>query len=281
MQIFGEDQKILSSHQKKGILIMGILNCSADSMHNGSTDIKEILTQAEKMIDEGVDILDIGAEATNPSIKIQVSSDEKATLQCERVLPIIEAIKKRFDVKMSVDTSEPLVMREAINRGVDLINDQRSLQLPGALAVVVETGVPVILMHSYLLKNRSSLDEPIVMRVKREWLAQFRSLTEQGLKPEQVILDPGFGQGNYGKNLKENTDLLAGLGELVLLGYPVLVGWSRKSMIADLVGGCTVSDRLPGSLAAAVIAMQKGACILRVHDVAQTLQALAVARATA
>jgi dihydropteroate synthase len=259
--------------------VMGVLNCSLDSFHAGQEELDPILRRAEAMVQAGVSILDVGGEATNPGIQLVESSAEKAALQCERVLPVIEAIKSRFDTPMSVDTSEPLVMSEAAKAGVSCINDQRSLQLPGAAAVAIESGLPVVLMHSYLVTDPVRGNEPIVDRVRREWVAHLGELTALGLKSEQVILDPGFGQGNYGKNLAENCELLAALPQLVELGYPVLVGWSRKSMIGDIAGGCPATDRLPGSLVAAVIAAQKGAAILRVHDVAETVQALAVLRA--
>lgn len=263
-------------------LIMGIVNCSPDSFFAGATNLDATLRQAEYLVASGADVLDIGGEATNPAISIQRSSDEKAQLQCERVLPVIEAIRAHFAVPLSIDTSEPLVMQEAIKAGVDIINDQRSLQLPGALEVAVAANVPVILMHSYLVDKPIWREgESVVNRVAREWLARLHLLTEQGLRPDNVLLDPGFGQGHFGKNTVENCELLRDLPILVELGYPVLVGWSRKSMIGDLAGGCSPSQRLPGSLAAAVIAAQKGAAILRVHDVLETAQALAVWRGVA
>ena len=255
--------------------IMGILNCSPDSFYAGSKATDSVLTRAEKMVEAGVGILDIGGEATNPFVQVTESSAEKSALQCERILPVIEAIKQRFEIPMSVDTSEPLVMREALMAGASMINDQRSLQLPGAVEVAAKSNATVVLMHSYLVTEAKRSEESIVGRVKREWLQQLGCLLERGLKKEQVILDPGFGQGNYGKNLEENFALLAALPEFVELGYPVLAGWSRKSMIGD-VSGCPPEGRLPGSIAAAVIAAQKGASILRVHDVGETAQALAV-----
>jgi dihydropteroate synthase len=262
---------------RNDVCIMGILNCSPDSFFNGATGLDATLHQAEQMIEAGADILDVGGEATNPAISIQVSSGDKAQLQCERVLPVIEAIRQHFDIQLSIDTSEPLVIQETVDAGVNIINDQRSLQLPGAAEAAIKADVPVILMHSYLMNEPvRQADESVVERVKREWLEQLTHLQQQGLRQENVILDPGFGQGNFGKNLQENCELLAQLPELVVLGYPVLVGWSRKSMIGDLAGGCPPRERLPGSLAAALIAVQNGAAILRVHDVAETVQAVNV-----
>ncbi len=262
-------------------LIMGIVNCSPDSLFAGSVDRDLILRRVEEMVLAGVHILDIGGEATNPGIvPLEQSSRQQGLAQCDRVLPIIEAIRSRFDTPLSIDTSEPLVMQEALRLGVDIINDQRSLRLPGAEAVAIKANVPIILMHSYLVdKPTRRHGECMVDRLKREWLTRLSELTQKGLSSENVILDPGFGQGHFGKNLQENNELLCSLPELVALGYPVLVGWSRKSMIGDLCDGCSISERLPGSLAAAVIAAMKGATLLRVHDVSATVQALAVWRA--
>lgn len=259
--------------------IMGIVNCSPDSFHAANAVAETAIRQAEAMVAAGATLLDVGGEATNPSLSIAASTQEKALLQCERVLPVIEAIKQRFDVAVSVDTSEPLVMQESIRLGVDCINDQRSLFYPGAADVVIAADIPVILMHSYLAVACGDRSVDIVERVQREWLQQFDQLVEQGLKPERVILDPGFGQGNFGKDCAENYRLLAHLPQLVKLGFPVLVGWSRKSMVRDVSHGAPPEQLLPGSLAAAVYAVQKGASILRVHDVAETVQAMAVLEA--
>lgn len=259
-------------------MVMGIINCSYDSFYAATAKVDAALHRADSLVKAGADILDVGGEATNPFLTIEESSPDKAALQCESVLPVIEAIRSRFDVPMSIDTSEPLVMAEAVKAGVACINDQRSLQLPGAVEVAVEADVPAILMHSYLAGPPANKSGSIVERVKREWLDQLNKLAAQGLKKERVILDPGFGQGNFGKDLQDNCELMIHLPELVALGYPVLVGWSRKSMIRDLCG-ISIEECLPGSLAAAIVAVQKGASIIRVHDVAETKQALRVLEA--
>ena len=257
-------------------LIMGILNCSPDSFYGGGSSMDENLRNARLLIEEGADWLDIGGEATNLSITLTDNTDAKAARECERIIPLIEALKKESPIRMSVDTSQPLTMQAALDAGADMINDQRALSLPGALDVVVGARCPVVLMHSSLAFPSLTESSDCVADMSQQLKQHVQKLLHGGLQAEQIVLDPGFGQGNYGKNLAVNCELLRRLRELDELGYPLLVGWSRKSMVGDLAGGCEPSERLPGSLAAAVVAAQQGARYLRVHDVAETRQAMQI-----
>jgi dihydropteroate synthase len=258
--------------------IMGVINASPDSFYRPYLARDELLKTVESMVKSGVDIIDVGGEATNLSVNLENSPG--AQEQIDRVAPLIEFIAQ-FPVLISVDTSLPAVMREAVARGADMINDQRGLQLPGALAAAVELEVPVVIMHFFATPRQpgsSSLPE-LMAGIKADlWTAVTRCQTA-GMSKERIIIDPGFGQGHYCKNAQENYYLLAHLSEFAKWGLPVLTGWSRKSMIGETLGNVPPQERLYGSIAAAVLAAMQGASIIRVHDVPETIDAIKVFRA--
>jgi dihydropteroate synthase len=252
--------------------VMGILNVTPDSFSDGGDFFgpDDALRRGERMAEEGADILDIGGESTRPG-SATVSVEE----EIDRIVPVIEALRSRIDLPISVDTSKPEVMRAAVTAGAGMINDVRALCGAGALQAAVDSGVPVCLMHMQGLP-RTMQEAPRyldVVREVREFLRhRMDACTAAGIAAERLLLDPGFG---FGKTLEHNIELLAGLGDLCSLGRPLLVGMSRKSMIGALTGR-PVAERLAGSLAAAVLAVERGARLVRVHDVASTVDALRV-----
>lgn len=259
--------------------VMGVINMSPDSFYRPYSSRDEILKTIDSMVESGVDIIDVGGEATNLSIDLQQSPGIQE--QIDRVAPWIEFISTQFPVLVSIDTSQPQVMREAVARGAHLINDQRGLQAPDALATVVELAVPVCLMHFFAAPRPAgsgSLPE-LLAGIKADLWTLTTRCRMAGIPADRIIIDPGFGQGHYCKNAQENYYLLAHLAQLVDLGYPVLVGWSRKSMIGETLGGVSAEQRLYGSIAAAALAAIQGASIIRVHDVAETMDAIKVFRA--
>lgn len=252
--------------------VMGILNITPDSFSDGGlhNSLSDALRHAEAMIKAGASIIDIGGESTRPNA-INVSVQE----ELDRVIPVVEAISKRFDIVVSVDTSTPDVMLEAANVGAGFLNDVRSFQREGALGAAKQTGLPICIMHMrgepHTMQGQTHYDD--LVREVKEFL-QIRSVAcqEAGISKEQIIIDPGFG---FAKNLEQNLLLFHHLGQLQSLGYPLLVGVSRKSMIGGVLGK-DVTDRLYGSLGLAALAITKGACILRVHDVAATVDIVKV-----
>jgi dihydropteroate synthase len=225
------------------------------------------------MVEEGVDIIDVGGESTRPGAVAVPVDDE-----LRRVVPVIAALARRFPVPISVDTSKPAVMRAAADAGAVLINDVRALMAPGALSTAAELGLPVCLMHMQG-EPRTMQADPCygdVVADVRDFLAgRIAACTDAGIARERLLIDPGFG---FGKRLSHNLALLARLSELVTLGPPLVAGLSRKSMLGAITGR-GVGERLAAGLAAAVIAARNGARILRVHDVAATVDALRVVAA--
>lgn len=267
----GDKQLDISSPQ-----IMGILNVTPDSFSDGGQflHVDNALRQVEKMIANGASIIDVGGESTRPGAA-QVTTNEELA----RVIPLITAIKQRFDIIVSVDSSKPEVMRQAWQAGAGLLNDVRALQLPGALQAAVETGLPVCLMHMQgepvtMQNDPRYLD--VVGEVSEFFKTRIQACQQAGLALNKLLLDPGFG---FGKTLAQNYQLLANLQQFNQLGCPLLVGISRKSMIGNLLNR-PVEQRLAGSIAAAVIAAANGATIIRVHDVAETVDAIKVLTAT-
>jgi dihydropteroate synthase len=252
---------------------MGVLNVTPDSFSDGGKFLGRdlALRRADRMAEEGADIIDIGGESTRPGAP-PVSAEE----ELDRVVPVIESLASRISLPISVDTSKPEVMRAAVGAGAGMINDVRALRGSGAMAAAVEARVPVCLMHMQG-EPRTMQEAPgyrdVVSEVGYFLRKRFEACREAGMSPGLVILDPGFG---FGKTLDHNLALLAGLPELCRLGPPLLVGMSRKSMIGTLTRR-TVEERLAGSLAAAVLAVERGARIVRVHDVAPTVDAIRVA----
>lgn len=255
--------------------VMGILNVTPDSFSDGGkfNELDYALAQVERMIKDGATIIDIGGESTRPGSK-QVNDAEELA----RVIPVLKAIKKRFNILVSIDTSKASVMREAIAAGADIINDVRALQNEGCLAAVAQSNVPICLMHMQGLPNNMQ-NNPNYNNLIEEIMSFFQqriaSCLKAGISKERLIIDPGFG---FGKTLEQNFHLLANLSTFAELELPILAGLSRKSMIGNLLNR-EVENRLAGSLSTAVIAALKGAHIIRVHDVQETADALNILKA--
>lgn len=255
--------------------IMGILNVTPDSFSDGGRydRLGAALRHAERMIAEGADILDIGGESTRPGARPVTESEEAG-----RVVPVVEALASRFDVSISADTSKPGVMRAAVGAGAAMLNDVNALRAPDALATAAELQVPVCLMHMQGEPRTMQVDpryRDVLAEVRGFLLGRAEACIAAGIPRGNIILDPGFG---FGKTLAHNLSLLKNLPTLVDTDYPILAGISRKSMIGAITGR-DVDDRLAGSLAAALLALEGGASILRVHDVAETRDVLQVWRA--
>ncbi|MEQ4620719.1 dihydropteroate synthase [Providencia vermicola] len=256
--------------------VMGILNVTPDSFSDGGTHNRyhDALEHAAKMVNEGASIIDIGGESTRPG-----AADVSINEELDRVIPIVEAIAKRFDVWISVDTSKAEVMSEAAKAGMHLINDIRSLHEEGSLEVAAQSGLPVCIMHMQG-QPRTMQDAPnyenVVREVKEYFNTEIERCVAAGIDRQQIILDPGFG---FGKNLQHNYQLLANLDQFHDFGLPLLAGMSRKSMIGNLLS-VPPQERLVGSVACATIAAMKGAQIIRVHDVKETVQAMQIVQMT-
>ena len=252
--------------------IAGIINLTGDSFSGDGlrSDIDAAVAQGITMVEQGADLLDVGAESTRPG-----AGEVSAKAEIARVVPVIEALAKRVDVPISIDTSKPEVMRAAIAAGAAFINDVRALREDGALDAAAELKVPVCLMHMQG-EPRTMQDAPhyddVVGEVKNFLAGRIFACEMSGIDKKRIVVDPGFG---FGKTLEHNLALLRGLDQLAALGVPLLAGLSRKGMIGALTGR-DVEHRAAGSAAAALIAVQKGAMIVRVHDVAATRDVLAV-----
>ena len=247
--------------------VMGILNVTPDSFSDGGrfTARDAALRHAEQMVAAGATLIDIGGESTRPGARAVSPTEE-----LERVVPVVEAIARNLDVIISVDTSTPAVMRESARVGAGLSNDVRSLQRDGALDAAVDTGLPVCLMHMRGEPGNMQ-DNPhypdIISEVRDFLVERMAACATAGIPAERIVLDPGFG---FAKTLEHNLVLFRRMHELSALGRPLLVGVSRKSMIGKVLGH-EVGGRLYGSLGLAALALTKGAHILRVHDVAETV----------
>ena len=258
-------------------LVMGVINTTPDSFSDGGTlytseqlDLDLALERARQMVRAGAVIVDIGGESTRPG-----AAPVSETQEMNRVLPLVERIAGELDVVISVDTSSPGLMREAAALGAGLINDVRALRREGALEAAAASGLPVCLMH--MLGEPGSMQlEPAyddVVGEVADFLKQRIAACEAvGVPREKLLLDPGFG---FGKTVAHNLALLNGLPQLAAIGLPLLVGLSRKSLIDKLIGR-EVDERLPASLALAVMAAERGASIIRTHDVRATADALAM-----
>lgn len=252
-------------------LIMGVVNVTPDSFSDGGHFLRTeaAVAHALRLVDEGADLLDVGGESTRPGAA-PVALDEER----RRVLPVIEALAAA-GVPLSVDTQKPELMREAVAAGAALINDVNGFEAPGALEAVAGSDCAICIMHRQG-DPRTMQQSPQYANVVAEvdaWLKQRAAAAAQaGIGRERIVLDPGFG---FGKTLEHNLALLRGLEVIAAAGHPVLAGLSRKSMIGALTGK-PVGERMPGSVAAALLAAQRGAAILRVHDVGATRDALAV-----
>jgi dihydropteroate synthase len=256
---------------------MGIINSTPDSFADGGTlfqrgrlDVDLALVRARDMVLQGAAILDIGGESTRPGAAAVSTAEEM-----DRVLPLVERIAAELEVVISIDTSSPALMSEAASAGAGLLNDVRALSREGALQAAAASGLPVCLMHMQ--------GDPVTMQAAPDYtdvVAEVSAFLQQrvdacathGISRERLLLDPGFG---FGKSVQHNLQLLRGLPRLVALGLPVLVGLSRKSLIGKLIGR-DVDQRLPASLGLALLAVERGAAIVRTHDVAATADAVAM-----
>lgn len=255
--------------------VMGVLNVTPDSFSDGGCYLQPdaALRRAEIMAEEGAAIIDVGGESTRPGAPLVTVQEE-----LDRVLPVVERLTRALSIPISVDTSKPEVMREAARVGAGLINDVRALQVPGALDVAAASGLPVCLMH---LRGEPATMQQVprysdAVAEVYAFLAERVQICEAaGISRDRILVDPGFG---FGKTLEHNLRLLRHLNRFTDLAAGVLVGISRKSMIGLLLN-TPVTERLSGSLAAAVIALWQGAKIIRTHDVRETVQALCVCAA--
>ncbi|MEN9704497.1 MAG: hypothetical protein RLZZ393_376 [Pseudomonadota bacterium] len=258
-------------------VVMGVLNVTPNSFSDGGrfVELDAAVAQGLALHAAGAAIIDIGGESTRPG-----AEPVPEALELERVIPVIERLRRECDAVISVDTMKPAVMRAAVAAGAGLVNDVLALQAPGAMDAVAATSVAVCLMHMQgeprTMQAAPRYDD-VVGEVDRFLSARARACLAAGIPAERICLDPGFG---FGKTLEHNLDLLAGLQRLAAGPYPLLVGLSRKSMLAGLLGRA-VEDRLPGSLALATAAVLAGARIVRAHDVVETCDAVRVAAALA
>ncbi|MEW6445157.1 MAG: dihydropteroate synthase [Pseudomonadota bacterium] len=252
--------------------VMGILNVTPDSFSDGGRFfVRDMaLAEAERMIADGVDMIDLGAESTRPG-----AEPVSAAQELDRLGPVLEGLRG-VPVRLSVDTSKPEVMREAIRLGVHLVNDVRAMQLPGALEAVSGRPVAVCLMHMRgdpsMMQNAPHYDD-VVGDVEAFLLARVEACKAAGIPPDAIAIDPGFG---FGKAFGHNRELFNALPRFVSHGYPVLVGMSRKRMIGELTGSASPAERDAGSLAAHLLAIERGARIVRVHAVKPMVDALRV-----
>lgn len=254
---------------------MAIVNLTPDSFSGDGVgkDVVAALRHAERQREEGADILDLGAESTRPGASPVPAEEELA-----RLLPVLRVVRN-WGIPISVDTSKPDVMRIVLAEGAHMINDVAALTAPGALAVVSQSDAAVCLMH---MKGepRTMQQNPVyadVVTEVRDFLSErAEACRSAGIAPERICIDPGFG---FGKTVAHNYQLLRALHVLAALGYPLLVGISRKSMLGAVTNRPAGAERMPASIAAAVLAAERGARIIRVHDVAATQDALAVLQA--
>ncbi len=255
--------------------VMGVLNVTPDSFSDGGLFLARdrAVDHAIRMVAEGAAIIDIGGESTRPGAR-GVSVQE----ELDRVIALIEALQQAIAVPISIDTSKPEVMRAAVAAGAGMINDVRALRAPGALQTAAQLGVPVCLMHMQG-EPRTMQEDPryddVVQEVKEFLRLRSQACRDAGIHAANIIVDPGFG---FGKTLEHNLELLRNLAELATLGTPVLVGLSRKSMIAKVLD-LPLERRMIASVALAVVAVQNGANLVRAHDVGATCEAVRMAEA--
>ncbi|WP_265490420.1 dihydropteroate synthase [Mergibacter septicus] len=252
--------------------IMGILNVTPDSFSDNGKffNLDSALFHVEEMLNAGADIIDVGGESTRPQASVISLQQE-----LDRVLPIIEAITQRFDCLISIDTSKAEVMQQAIALGADMINDIRALQQPNALETAARLNVPVCLMHMQgtpQTMQHNPQYQDVVTEVETWLITRATQCIASGIKPDNIILDPGLG---FGKTVQHNYQLLKHCQRFSALGFPVLIGLSRKSMLGAVLNK-TVEQRLIGSVSGALLAAVNGAKILRVHDVAETVEAIKI-----
>lgn len=258
--------------------VMGIVNVTPDSFSDGGAHdtVDAAVAHALALVAEGADLLDIGGESTRPGAD-EVTVEE----ELRRVVPVIERLATQTSLPISIDTSKPEVMRAAVHAGAGMINDVYALRRDGALDMAASLGVPVVLMHMQGEPRSMQADphyDDVVGDVHRFLAERIFAAEMAGIAKKHIVIDPGFG---FGKDISHNLQLLAQLERLVELGVPVLAGLSRKRTIGQLTGRDAPAERVAGSVAAHLIAAQHGARIVRVHDVAATVDALKVWNAVA
>ncbi len=266
-------ERIGIAHRSRRPLVMGVVNVTPDSFSDGGLFDRpdRAVAHGLTLLEQGADLLDIGGESTRPGAE-PVTEDEELA----RVMPVLEGLRRHSDAPISIDTSKPALMRAAAEAGADMINDVSALGAPGSLQAVVASGLPVCLMHMQgepRTMQRNPRYDDVVGEVLDFFQDRLQTCLDAGVARESIVLDPGFG---FGKSLDHNLALLHRLDELNSLGYPLLVGISRKSMLGALTGRKAPDQRVAASVAAAVIAAQRGAAIVRVHDVAETIDALKI-----
>lgn len=253
--------------------VMGIVNVTPDSFSDGGrhATVDAAVAHALRLAEEGADVLDVGGESTRPG-----AEDVPLEEELRRVVPVIERLARETALPISVDTSKPEVMRAAVDAGAGMINDVYALRREGALDIAAACGVPVVLMHMQgepRTMQEAPQYEDVVAEVHRFLAERIFAAEMAGIPKKRIVIDPGFG---FGKTREHNLALLAQLARFGELGVPVLAGLSRKRTIGELTGRTTPAERVHGSVAAALIAAQRGARLLRVHDVAATVDALKV-----
>jgi dihydropteroate synthase len=253
--------------------VMGILNATPDSFSDGGrfNHLNDALKHAEQMLNDGATILDIGGESTRPDAKV-VSLQE----ELDRVVPLVEAISHRFDTILSIDTSTPEVFTSAAQAGAAIWNDVRALTRPNALVVAAKLDLPVVLMHMRgepATMNDLAVYEDVTGEVQIELKERINAALNAGIRRENIILDMGFG---FAKNTTQSLQLLDELWQLNELGFPLLMGISRKRVLGEILGGAAVHDRLYAGLSAALLGVQQGVSMIRTHDVRATVEMLAV-----
>ncbi len=271
--------RVLSANKP---LIMGIINVTPDSVSSVGRlqSLQAIIDYAGQMVEDGADIIDIGGEPTNPSLHPVVPLD----VELERVMPVVEELVKYINIPLSIDTSKPEIMQQTLAAGAAIINDVRALSQDGAMEVVKQYDAAVCLMHMrfpYGMPENETVNfgqTDLLQQIKTFLQERIAACEAIGINRNKIIVDPGIGAGNFGKNTKQNLLLMRNINYFFDLDRPVLIGASRKTFIGDVLD-LPVSERLYGSIAAAVIAAVNGAHIIRVHDVKKTVQAVKLARA--
>lgn len=252
--------------------IMGILNVTPDSFSDGGyyNQVEYAIKHAKNMILQGASIIDIGGESTRPGASVVAVEDE-----INRVIPVVKALST-LDIVLSIDTSEPEVMKAAMEAGAHIWNDVRALTRPGALEMAAELNIPVILMHMRgepTTMNQLACYDDVVSEVINELKEKIVLAQNAGIQSDHIIIDPGFG---FAKNTTHNTTLLNNLWRLHELGYPILSGLSRKRFIGEITQCSIAAERVVGSVTGHLLSVQQGASVVRVHDVEATAQALLV-----
>ena len=253
-------------------LIMGVVNITPDSFSDGGRYLEPgaAIEHARELLEQGADLIDLGAESSRPGVEVKLSAEQ----ELERLMPVLKSLRDA-PVPVSIDTTKPEVMRAAIEAGASLVNDISALRSPGALEAVAASNVGVCLMHMQG-EPRTMQQAPryrdVVSEVKAFLVERVAAAETAGIGRERIVIDPGFG---FGKTVEHNFELLRHLERFADTGIPVLAGWSRKSTLG-VITGRPAGERLAASVAAALLAVQHGARIVRVHDVAATRDALAV-----